>query len=172
MSTNVSVLQGRLTKDVEIRYTTGSNPTAVCNFTLAVNRDRKSENGQNTDYIRIVVLGRQAENCERYLVKGQECTVVGRIQTRNYDDNGKTVYVTEVLAREIHFGAKPNNQGNGNNAQNGYQNNNGGYNGGGYQGDNGYNAGGGYDNNGYGYSNNLPEGFQDVPGISDDDIPF
>lgn len=159
MALNSVSLEGRLTKDVELRYTAGQNQTAVCTFTLAVDRDRKPENGQTADFIRIVVFGKQAENCDRFLSKGRQCTVLGRIQTGNYKDrDGKTVYTTDVVAERVYFGAKSNNQ------------NSEGYNNGSHN-DGGYNTRG-YDDGGYdqGSYNDMPEGFSD--NFTDDDIPF
>lgn len=94
---NNVVLIGRLTRDPELSYT--PQETAVCHFTLAVDRPRK--NGQNTgaDFIRIVVWERQAEICDKYLTKGSRCAVRGRIQTGSYKDkNGNNVYTTDVVA--------------------------------------------------------------------------
>ncbi|NSW90043.1 MAG: single-stranded DNA-binding protein [Firmicutes bacterium] len=101
---NKAILMGRLTRDPELRYTSNTN-TAVCNFTLAVDRrfSRQGEEKQ-TDFIPIVVWGKTAEFCSRYFQKGQQVAVVGRIQTRTWDDNeGKRHYVTEVIAEEAYF---------------------------------------------------------------------
>lgn len=95
---------GRLTKDPELRYTSNTN-TAVCNYTLAVDRrfTRQGEEKQ-ADFIPIVVWGKTAEFCSRYFQKGQQVAVVGRIQTRTWDDSeGKRHYVTEVIADEAYF---------------------------------------------------------------------
>ena len=95
---------GRLTKDPELRYTSTNN-TAVCTFTLAVNR-RFSKAGEErqADFIPIVVWDKQAEFCGKYFLKGRQVAIVGRIQTRTWDDNeGKRHYVTEVVAEETYF---------------------------------------------------------------------
>ena len=98
---NSVVLIGRLTKDPEVRYTSGSQ-MAVCNFTLAIDRPTKEE--KKTDYPRVTVFGRQAENCERFLTKGRLCGVQGRIQTGSYQDkDGKMVYTTDVVADRVEF---------------------------------------------------------------------
>ncbi|MCV4233352.1 single-stranded DNA-binding protein [Virgibacillus sp. LDC1] len=99
---NRSCLVGRLTKDPELRYSpTG---TAITNFTLAVDRPFKSDNGPDADFIPIVTFKQSAEACANYLRKGRLCSVEGRIQVRNYENNeGKRVYVTEVIADSVRF---------------------------------------------------------------------
>ena len=101
---NKAILMGRLTKDPELRYTSNNN-TAVCNFTIAVDRkfSRQGEEKQ-TDFITIVVWSKLAEFCGKYFQKGRQVAVVGRIQTRTWDDSeGKRHYVTEVVAEEAYF---------------------------------------------------------------------
>ena len=100
---NKAILIGRLTKDPELRTTpTGRN---VCQFSIAVNRTYTSASGEReADFINCVVWDKQAENLAKYQKKGNQIAVDGRIQTRNYDDNnGKKVYVTEILASNISF---------------------------------------------------------------------
>lgn len=101
---NKAILMGRLTKEPELRYTSNTS-TAVCNFTLAVDRrfSRPGEEKQ-TDFIPIVAWGKTAEFCSKYFQKGQQVAIVGRIQTRTWDDNeGKRHYVTEVIGEEAYF---------------------------------------------------------------------
>lgn len=100
---NNVVLVGRLTRDLELRYTT-SNKAAV-NFTLAVNRNFKNEKGELTaDFIGCTAYGKQAENMARFLNKGSLIGVEGRISTRNFQGkDGKTVYITEVIADKVNF---------------------------------------------------------------------
>jgi single-strand DNA-binding protein len=100
---NKAILMGRLTRDPEVRYTQ-SNLT-VSNFTLAIDRRfvRQGEERQ-ADFIPIVTFGKTAEFCEKYFKKGQQVLVVGRIQTRSWDDNeGKKRYMTEVVSEEVYF---------------------------------------------------------------------
>jgi single-strand DNA-binding protein len=100
---NKVILIGRLTKDPEVRFTANNN-TLVCSFSLAVNRNFKKEGQPDADFINIVAWGKTGEFCSKYFNKGQQVAVVGRIQTRNYDDKeGKKVYITEVIAEEVHF---------------------------------------------------------------------
>ncbi len=100
---NRVVLVGRLTKDIDLRYT--PNGVAVANFTLAVNRPFKSQDGeQQADFVQVQVWRKPAENAANYLKKGSLCGVDGRIQTRNFEgQDGKRVYVTEVVADSVQF---------------------------------------------------------------------
>ena len=100
---NKVFLIGRLTKDPELRYT-GSNK-AVCQITVAVNRGFGNQNGNTeADFINVVLWDKTAENVAKYMTKGRLLLVEGRIQTRNYDNNeGKKVYVTEVVAQNVQF---------------------------------------------------------------------
>ncbi|MDD7044214.1 MAG: single-stranded DNA-binding protein [Anaerococcus sp.] len=108
---NRVTLIGRLTRDPDLRYTQGQR--AVCTFTLAVDkrlsRERRNEmeaqNRPTADFIRITVWGAQAENSSKYLRKGSQCAVEGRIETGSYQDRetGKTVYTTDVVADNVEF---------------------------------------------------------------------
>lgn len=103
-------LIGRLTKDVDVRYTQTTN-TLVANFTLAVNR-RFTKQGEEkqADFINIIAWGKTGEFCSKYFSKGQQVAVVGRIQTRNWDDEqGQKHYVTEVIAEEVYFASDKKN---------------------------------------------------------------
>ena len=99
---NVSLV-GRLTKDVELKQT-GSN-IAVATGTLAVNRQFKNADGEReVDFINFVAWRKPAEILSSYASKGSQIGITGRIQTRNYDGNdGKRVYVTEVVAESINL---------------------------------------------------------------------
>lgn len=101
---NKVILMGRLTKAPDLRYTSGNN-MAVASFTLAVNRRASEKEGHPTaDFINIVAFDKTAEFCNRYFTKGLQVAMVGRIQTRTWDDNeGKRHYVTEVIADEVYF---------------------------------------------------------------------
>ena len=106
---NNVVLIGRLTKDPELAYGGQNSDIAVCRFTLAVDRPTQDK---ATDFIRIVVFRKQAENAKQYLAKGRQCAVEGRIQTGRYKDReGKTVYTTDVVANRVEFLTKPNSGG-------------------------------------------------------------
>ena len=95
---NRVVLIGRLTKDVEVRYT--QSGVAVSTFSLAVNRQFTNASGEReADFINGVIWRKAAENFANFTHKGALVAIEGRLQTRNYEDgNGKRVYVTEVVA--------------------------------------------------------------------------
>lgn len=97
---NNVILIGRLCNDPELSYTQ-QNQTAVCKFTLAVDRMKKDD---GADFIRITAWGKQAENCDRYLSKGRQVAVHGRIQTGSYTNkDGQKVYTTDVVAQNVEF---------------------------------------------------------------------
>nr|DAY36916.1 MAG TPA: Single strand binding protein [Caudoviricetes sp.] len=98
---NSVVLVGRLTKDPELRYTPSNQ--AVSTFSLAVNRNFKSQNGEReADFINCVIWRQQAENLANWAKKGALIGITGRIQTRNYENQqGQRVYVTEVVAENF-----------------------------------------------------------------------
>lgn len=155
---NSVVLIGRLTKDPEIRYTSGTQ-MCVATFTVAIDRPVRGE--KQTDFPRITAFGKQAENCERYLVKGRLVGVQGRIQTGSYQNkDGQTVYTTDVVADRVEFlewgdrlsgGSSAPRQ----NASSNYNNNGGG------------NAGASVPR-GNDMPEEMPEGFQAI----DEDVPF
>ncbi|MCM3536576.1 single-stranded DNA-binding protein [Priestia endophytica] len=100
---NRANLVGRLTKEVELKYT--PNGHAVARFTLAVNRIRSNQNGEReADFINCVAWRRQAENMANFLTKGSRVGVDGRIETRKYQaQDGSTRYITEVNAENVEF---------------------------------------------------------------------
>lgn len=107
---NKIILIGRLAREPELKYT--QSGTAVCTFTLAVDkgltkqkRDEAQAQGRPTaDFPRIIVFGKMAENASKYLNKGSQGAVEGRIQTGSYQDkNGNTVYTTDVVADRVEF---------------------------------------------------------------------
>ncbi|RQW19878.1 single-stranded DNA-binding protein [Bacillus sp. C1-1] len=124
MSINRFIAVGRLTRDPELRFT--PNGVAVANFTLAVNRPFKNGSGeQEADFINCVVWRKPAENVANFLKKGSLAGVDGRVQTRSYDNNeGKRVFVTEVVAESVQFLEPRNSQ---NNTSQGSKGSNGGY---------------------------------------------
>ena len=96
---NKVCLIGNLTKDVDLRYTTDQKPMA--RFTLAVNDGYGDQ--QRTSFISIIVFGKQAENCDRYIAKGSRVAIEGRIQTGSYEKDGRKVYTTDVIAMNVEF---------------------------------------------------------------------
>ena len=99
---NKVFLIGRLSRDPELRHTTSG--TAVCQINVAISRPVTQGSEPQTDFINVVVWNKQAENVARYLSKGRQIAIEGRIQTRNYDNTeGKRTYVTEVIASNVEF---------------------------------------------------------------------
>ena len=185
---NKVILMGRLTRDPEVRYSSGANSMAVARFTLAVDRRFRRDGEASADFISCVSFGKSAEFAEKYFRQGLKVLVTGRIQTGSYTNrDGQKVYTTDVVVEEQEFAeskaSSDNYQGNGyqGNAQNNnYQNNN--FQNNNYQ-DNGY-QGGGYQNNnfgGYNGRNNAPaapssnvsaDGFMNIPDGIDEELPF
>lgn len=99
---NKTILVGRITKDPEMKMTQSNIP--VVTFTLAVNRTFTDQSGERqADFIQCVVWRRQAENVNKYVKKGALLGIEGRIQTRQYDVDGQTRYVTEVVCDSVQF---------------------------------------------------------------------
>src|SRR4051812_34347838 len=112
MSVNKVLLIGRLGNNPEIRYT--NTGTAVANFNLATSEswnDKQGQKQERTEWHRVVVWGKLAELCEKYLAKGRQCFVEGRLQTRSWDDkDGNKRYTTEIVANTVQFLGGPNAQ--------------------------------------------------------------
>lgn len=100
---NRTIITGRLVKNIEIRYT--QNNVAITQFTLAVTRKFKNQNGEyESDFINCVAYKSTAELLSKYTGKGDLIGIEGRIQTRNYENQeGKKVYVTEVIVESVDF---------------------------------------------------------------------
>ncbi|RUS48799.1 single-stranded DNA-binding protein [Cohnella sp. AR92] len=170
---NRVILIGRLTKDPELRYTPAG--VAVAQFTLAVDRPFSRDNGgereREADFIPVVTWRQLAETCANYLRKGRLAAVEGRIQVRNYENNeGRRVYVTEVIADNVRF-LESNRESGGGQGRDDYG---GGGNSGGGFGGGGYGSGGGSRSSGSRNSGNMDPFANDGKpiDISDDDLPF
>ena len=100
---NKVFLVGRLTRDPDLRY--GSSNNAVMRTSLAVDRQFQNQNGEReADFINIVAFGNRAETMKKYLTKGSQIAISGRIQTGSYDgQDGKRVYTTDVIIDEFQF---------------------------------------------------------------------
>lgn len=160
---NRVVLVGRLTKDPDLRYTAGG--VAVANFTIAVNRPFSNQQGEReADFINCVIWRKPAENLANYMGKGSLVGVDGRIQTRSYDNQeGKRVYITEVVADSVQFLESKNSKGG--------QQQGGGQGSGGYQ-ENQYQNQQQAPNNQYSQPTGSPNDNMEPIDISDDDLPF
>ena len=101
---NKVILMGRLTRDPDVRYTAGDNPTAIGRYTLAVDRRYKREGEATADFINCVAFGKQGEFAEKYFRQGTKVLVTGRIQTGSYTNrDGVKVYTTDVVVEEQEF---------------------------------------------------------------------
>ena len=100
---NKVAIVGRLTRDPEIRYAS-DNQLAITRFTVAVDRIFKKEGQPTADFLPVVVFGKNAENCHKYLGKGRLVSVAGRLQSRTWDDqDGKRRYSYDIIADEVNF---------------------------------------------------------------------
>ena len=103
---NKVILMGRLTRDPEVRYSSGDNQMAIARYSLAVDRRgrREGNDGQTADFINCVAFGRAGEFAEKYFHKGIKVLVTGRIQTGSYTNkDGQKVYTTDVIIEEQEF---------------------------------------------------------------------
>ena len=100
---NKVFLVGRLTRDFDLRY--GANNTAVARTSIAVDRQFSNQNGEReADFINIVAFGNRAETMKKYLTKGSQIAISGRIQTGSYDaSDGRKVYTTDIVIEEFQF---------------------------------------------------------------------
>lgn len=109
---NKVILVGPLTKDPEVRYSTGDKPMAIAKYSLAVKRKFKREGEADADFINCIAFGSNGEFAEKYFHKGMRVAVVGRIQTGSYTNkDGQKVYTTDVVIEEQEFAeSKANGQ--------------------------------------------------------------
>lgn len=96
---------GRLTRDPEVRYSTGDNPSAIARFSVAVNRKFKNTDGQyEADFINCIAFGKSGEFIEKYFKKGMAIGLTGRIQTGSYTNkDGVKVYTTDIVVEDSEF---------------------------------------------------------------------
>ena len=97
---------GRLTKDVELRYSQGENQTAIARFSVAI--DRIGDN-QTADFISCVAFGKNAEKVQKYFAKGSKILVEAHVQTGSYQKDGKTIYTTDFVIDHWEFGESRSN---------------------------------------------------------------
>jgi len=143
---NKVIMMGRLTRDPEVRYGQGSN-TAVCKYSIAVDRRFKREGQPEADFFNCTVFGKGAEFAEKYLKKGTKIVISGSIQNDNYTNkDGQKVYSTQIIVDEQEFAESKNAGGNG---------------------------GGNF---GSGASDSAPstsgDGFMNIPEAMEDELPF
>lgn len=90
-------LMGRLTKEVEVRYSQSATPIAVARYTLAVPKQFKKQGEPDADFINCICFGKTAEFAEKHLAKGKQIAVTGRIQTGSYEKDGRKIYTTDIV---------------------------------------------------------------------------
>lgn len=101
---NKIMLMGRLTRDVEMRYSANDNNKAIARYTLAVNRPYRQNREQEADFLPCIAFGKTAELAEKYLAKGMRVSIEGRIQTGSYTNReGRKVYTTDVVVERQEF---------------------------------------------------------------------
>ena len=100
---NKVILMGRLTRDPEVRYSQGAEPTAITRYTLAVERRYKKQGEADADFINCVAFGKGGEFVERYFHKGMRVLVEGRIQVKSWDKDGVKQWSTEVITNDHYF---------------------------------------------------------------------
>ena len=101
---NKVILMGRLTRDPEVRYSSGENARAIARYTLAVDRRFHKDNEASADFIACVAFGKGGEFAEKYLRQGTKIVVTGRIQTGSYTNReGQKVYTTEIVVEDQEF---------------------------------------------------------------------
>ena len=101
---NQIILMGRLTRDPEIRYSQGANPTAIARFSLAADRRYKRENGPTADFFNCTAFGKQAEFVERYLKQGTKILLSGRMENNDYTNrDGVKIHSYQVVTESIEF---------------------------------------------------------------------
>lgn len=107
---NVCVINGRLTRDPDVRY---NNEMCIARYTLAVDRRFKRDTDQKADFISVVAFGKSGEFIEKYCHKGTKLNVVGRIQTGSYERDGQRIYTMDVVAEYQEFGESKASNGDG-----------------------------------------------------------
>ncbi len=100
---NKVILMGRLTRDPEVRYSQSANPVAVAKYGLAVRKSFAKQGESEVDFFNITAFGKIAENASKYLHKGDMVSIVGRLQTSSWDDNGTKRTSIEIIIEEQHF---------------------------------------------------------------------
>lgn len=104
----MAIVEGNLTRDPEMK--TLPSGSTVTSMSLATNRRYKDKDGnlqEEVQYHNVVVFGKQAESCAKYLTKGSSALVTGRIETRSWEKDGVKQYRTEIVADDVTFGARP-----------------------------------------------------------------
>lgn len=147
---NKVILMGRLTKDPEIRYSNSAEPMAITRYSLAIQKRFKRDGESDAEFVNCVAFGKAGEFVNNYFRKGQMVSVVGRLQSRSWDDQqtGQKRYATDVVTEE-HFFAE---------SKKSFENNS-----------SGYSQASAPSNSGFG---DMPEDFTESSENTYDDLPF
>ena len=141
---NKTFLMGRLTKDPEIRYSQGANPTAIAGFSIAVDRKFKREGEPDADFFNCTAFGKTAEFFEKYVKKGVKVIVEGRLQNETYEKDGQKRTVTKIMVEQAEFAeSKKASEENASSGDSGQKN-----------------------------AQSAPEGFMEIPDDLGSEIPF
>lgn len=101
---NKAILMGRLTRDIDLKYSQGAEPMAIAKFSIAINRRFKKDGEQEADFINCVAFGKTAEFICKHFSKGKMIAIVGEIRTNSWEDqSGQKRYSTEVMCQEVNF---------------------------------------------------------------------
>ncbi len=151
---NKVILMGRLTKDPDVRYSSGDNQLAIARYTLAVDRRfTRKDSDQTADFIPCKAFGKAAEFAEKYYHKGIKIAITGRIETGSYTNkDGQKVYTTEVIVDEQEFAE----------SKNASQSSSGGYS----------SSGSGNSGNSGNEGNDVNDDFMNIPDGIDEELPF
>lgn len=99
---NLCILIGHLTKDPELRYTQSGK--AVASFSIAIDRPYTNNGQKQADFFNVIAWGKLGENAAKYLSKGRQVAIQGRIENRNYEtQSGEKRYITEIIAENVEF---------------------------------------------------------------------
>ena len=113
---NKVILLGRMARDPEVRFTQGNEPTAVCRFSVAVERpysSKRKEGDATADFINCVCFGKRGENINQYFSKGNKIAIQGRLQVSTYTDKqGNNRYSTDVVVEDFEFVESKNERAN------------------------------------------------------------
>ena len=150
---NKVIMMGRLTRDPEVRYSQGANATAVCRYSIAVDRRFKRDGEPDADFFNCTVFGKDAEFAEKYFKQGTKIVITGRVENDNYTNkDGQKVYGTRILVEEQEF-AESKNAASSNGSGNGF--------------------GGNFGNGGSAPSaSSAGDGFMNIPDGVDEELPF
>jgi single-strand DNA-binding protein len=102
-SMNKIILAGRLTRDAEIRYTSGAEQTAIARMSIAVDRRYKKDGAPSADFFNLVAFGKLADFFGQYGWKGTKFIIEGRLQSGSYEKDGKRVYTVDVVVESAEF---------------------------------------------------------------------